>query len=123
MGDIYDLISFVYVNLYGYQTNSTDNLIIGMQQLEIQQDYCLSKLLRTDSERGDSSGPIVHHTSENEAILLGLHVGKLCSSYFNSTAPSPIIVDLQGSIYCESTNTGLKVISVWENIAEELGIE
>ena len=123
MVGIYDLISFVYVNLYGYQTNSTDNLIIGMQQLEIQQDYCLSKLLRTDSEKGDSSGPIVHHTSENESILLGLHVGKLCSSYFNSTTPSPIIVDLQGSIYCDSTNTGLKVISVWENIAEELGIE
>ncbi len=66
-----------------------------------------------DSEKGDSGGPILLHTSNTEAKLVGLHVGKLCATNFDDANPSA----------CESVQLGTKVVSVWENIAEELEIE
>ena len=72
-----------------------------------------------ESEKGDSGSPILSPPINNESILYGLHVGKLCQ--YTTNPDMPLFPNL--SIPGTSCLTHLKVITNWENIVTQLEIE
>ena len=120
-GGIHDVGIFPNIKLFGAKTNSA-GYVLRYNATIIDNDGILLEqaLGRYNSMGGDSGGSIVHQYHNNTSSLFGSHVGVLCSIVSDTT---PIIPLLTGGVYCHNLSQNLKVISTWENIAEELELQ